>query len=62
MENKMKTIFSPVYSLKLKNIILFLTRGSILIFFSNGHIHNVVSTLPNIVKIYVENDVVSTLT
>ena len=33
MENKMKTIFSPVYSLKLKNIILFLTRGSILIFF-----------------------------
>ena len=33
-----------------------------LIFFSNGNIHNVVSTLPNIVKIYVENDnVVSTL-
>ena len=25
-------------------------------FFSNGHISNVVSTLPNVVKIYVEND------
>ena len=24
--------------------------------FSNGHIHNVVSTLPNVVKIDVEND------
>ena len=31
-------------------------------FFSNGHIRNVVSTLPNVVKIDVENDnVVSTL-
>ena len=51
---------SPAYSLKLKNIILFLNRG--LIFFSNGHIRNVVSTLPNVVKIDVENDnVVSTL-
>ena len=31
-------------------------------FFSNGHIRNVVSTLPNVVKINVENDnVVSTL-
>ena len=39
--------------MKLKNIILFLTRG--LIFFSNGHIHNVVSTLRNVVKIYAEN-------
>ena len=27
-----------------------------LIFFSNGHIRNVVSTLPNVVKIDVEND------
>ena len=56
----MKKILSPAYSLKLKNIILFLNRG--LIFFSNGHIRNVVSTLPNVVKIDVENDnVVSTL-
>ena len=30
-------------------------------YFSNGYIFNVVSTLPNVVKIYVENDVVSTL-
>ena len=31
-------------------------------FFSNGHIHNFVSTLPNVVKIYAENgNVVSTL-
>ena len=54
-------ILNPACSLKLKNIILFLTRGLIFIF-SNVHIHNVVSTLPNVVKIYDENDnVVSTL-
>ena len=40
--------------IKLKNIILFLNRG--LIFFSNGHIRNVVSKLPNVAKINVEND------
>ena len=61
MENKMKKIFCPAYSLKLKNIILFLNRGLIFIFFPNGYIHNVVSMLPN-VKFYVENgSVVSTL-
>ena len=53
-------MLSPTYSLNFKNIILFLNRG--LYFFSNGHIRNVVSTLPNAVKIDVENDnVVSTL-
>ena len=50
----MKEILSSVYSFKLKNIISFLNQGLIFIFFSNGHIHNVV-------KIYVENGVVSTL-
>ena len=61
MENKIKKILNPAYSLKLKNIILFLTRG-LFFFFSNGHIHNVVSTLPKVVKIYAENgNVVSTL-
>ena len=60
MENKMKKILSLTYSLKLKNIILFLNWG--LIIFSNGHIHNIVWTLSNVVKIYVENDnVVSTV-
>ena len=52
----MKKILSPAYSLKLKNIILFFNRGL------NGHIRKIVSTLPNVVKIDVENDyVVSTL-
>ena len=56
----MKKLLSPVYSLKLKNIILFLNRG--LIIFSNGHFYNVVLTLPNVGKIYVGNDnLVSTL-
>ena len=55
MENKIKKILSPTYSLKLKNIILFLNRGLIL-FFSNAGNRNVVSTLPNVVKVYVEND------
>ena len=55
----MKKILSPAYSLKVKSIILFLNRD--LIFFSNGHIRNFVSTLPSVVKIDVENDnVVST--
>ena len=46
-------ILSPPYSLKLKNIILFLNES--LISFPDGHIRNVVSTLPNVVKIDVEN-------
>ena len=51
---------TPKYSLKLKNIILFLNQG--LIFFSNGHIRSYVSTLPNFEKIDVESDnVLSTL-
>ena len=49
-----------MHSLKLKNIILLLNLN--FYFFSNGHVQNVVSTLSNVVKIYVENDnVVSTL-
>ena len=47
-------MLSPTYFLKFKNIILFLNRG--LYFFSNGHTRNVVSTMPNVVKIDVEND------
>ena len=50
----MKKILTPAYSLKLKKITLFFTQG--LIFFSNGHIRNVVSTLTNVMKIEVEND------
>ena len=56
----MKNTLRPAYSLEVKNIILFLNRD--LIFFSNGHIRNVVSTLPNVVKVDAENgNVVSTL-
>ena len=54
MRKKCRKMLSPTYSLKFKNIILFLKRG--LYFFSNGYIHNFVSTLPIVVKIDVEND------
>ena len=47
----MKKILSPAFSLKLKNIILLLNRG-----FSNGHIRDIVLTLPNVVKIDAKND------
>ena len=40
----------------------FAFESRLIIFFSNGHIHKVVSTLPNVVKINFENNnVVSTL-
>ena len=51
----MEKSLSPAYYLKLKNIILFLNQD-LLILFSNGHIDKVVSTLPNVVKIDIEND------
>ena len=60
MGKKWRKMLSPTSSLKFKNIILFLNRS--LYFFSNGHIRNILSTLPNVVKIDVENyNVVSTL-
>ena len=49
---KLKKILSPAYFLKLKNIILLLNRG--LIFFWNGHIHNVVSTLLDVANFNVD--------
>ena len=51
---KLKKILRPAYSLNFKSIILLLNRG--LIFFWNGHIRNVISTLLNVAKIDVEND------
>ena len=50
----MKKTLSQAYSLKLKIIILFVNRD--LIVFSNGHICNVISMLPNVAKIDVEHD------
>ena len=37
MENKMNIIFSPAYSLKFKNITLFLNRGLIFIFYKRSY-------------------------
>ena len=47
-------MLTPEFSLKLKTFILSLIRR--LIFFSNGHIDNVLSKLHNVVKIDVKND------
>ena len=47
-------MLTPEFSLKLKTFILSLIRG--LIFFSNGHIDNVLSKLHNVAKIDVKND------
>ena len=71
LKNKMKKILSRIYSLRLNNIVWFLTWGLLFWFFiylfiylfiSNGHIYKVAQKLPNIKKIYAENDnTVSTL-
>ena len=74
MENKMKKSLSPMYSLKLKNIILFLTQTLIFILFKwsyskrcfnvskrvKRYIENgkIISTLPNFVQIKCWFDVV----
>ena len=63
MGNQAKKILSPLYSLWIiflwssKNYFVFASSFS----FSNVHIINFVSTLPNIVKVDVVNDVISTL-
>lgn len=44
------------FHLKLKNVISLLCRGLKFNFFAYGYIHNVVSTLPNVVKLDVENN------
>ena len=50
------------FYLKLKNVNIFLVRNLFFNFFTNGHIHNVISTLPNVTEIVFENDnFVSTL-
>ena len=61
MKNKMKKKIEPSIFFEAQNMNVFLNRGLIFIFL-NCHINNFVSTLPNVVKIFVENDnVVSTL-
>ena len=60
MENKIKEIWAQPILWSWKILFCFWIEAQFL-FFTNGHIHNVVSTLPNILKIYVENDVVSTM-
>ena len=61
MENKMKKSLSPMYSLKLKNIILFLTQTLIFILFKWSY-SKPCFNVSQLVKIYVENGkVISTL-
>ena len=60
---KIEEDFESSIFLESQSIILLLNRGLFLFFFWNGHIRNVVLTLPNVVKIDFENgNVVSTLT
>ena len=60
--NRVREVLSSAYSIlneiywKLKDVILFLTQGLFINFFSNSHIHNVVSELRNVIKIDMEND------
>ena len=60
MGNKVKKILSSLYSIQVTFLwswkILFCVCLHVYHFFSNGLIHNVVSTSPNVVKIDVENN------
>ena len=62
MKKKMKEVLSSVYSLKLKNIMLFLTRGLIFIFFKWSCSQCFVSTLLNLKSCFENDKVVSMLT
>ena len=48
----MNNVLSPYYFVFEWSLIFYF---SLFPFFSNGHIYNVASTFPNVVKIYVEN-------
>ena len=62
MGNKVKKVLSQLYSIWIillwSSKILFCVCFKAFFSFSNGHFHNVVSTLPNVTKIDVENDIV----
>ena len=57
MENKAKNDFEfrvfnlNNFNLKLKTIIMFVARSLFFKFYTNGHIQNVVPTLPNVSEI-----------